>query len=145
MSEFVRINPRISIPLEEISFDAIRAQGSGGQNVNKVSTALHLRYDIVASSLPEAYKSRLLGASDRRISGAGVIVIKAQSYRSQEKNKQEALERLALIVRTHTTVEKKRKTTKPTRASKKRRVADKRNRGKLKSLRARGTAVVEKE
>ena len=102
MSEFIRINSRVYIPVQEVSFDAIRAQGSGGQNVNKVATAVPLRYAVTASSLPQAYKSRLLGARDRRISAAGVLVIKAQRFRSQEKNKQEALERLSTVIRPHT-------------------------------------------
>lgn len=145
MSEFIRINSRVYIPVQEVSFDAIRAQGSGGQNVNKVATAVHLRFDVTASSLPQAYKSRLLGARDRRISAAGVLVIKAQRFRSQEKNKQEALERLSTVIRTHTTVAAKRKSSRPSKTAKKRRVAGKRIRGKLKSLRSRGGFAADRD
>lgn len=144
MSDTICINEQVSIPLEEITFDAIRAQGSGGQNVNKVSSAVHLRFDVDASSLPETYKTRLREARDRRISNAGIIVIKAQRYRSQDKNRKEGLERLVDLIRTHTAVAKKRTPTKASKASKKRRVDDKRNRGRLKTLRSRDTDALER-
>ena len=131
--------------MQEVSFDAIRAQGSGGQKVNKVSTAVHLRFDIVASSLPQIYKSRLLAARDRRISAAGVLVIKAQRHRSREQNKLDALRRLSSIVGTHTAVATKRKRSRPSITAKKRRVAEKRSRGKLKMLRSRGGVVTDSE
>ena len=144
MSDEILINNRVSIPLEEVTFDAIRAQGSGGQNVNKVSSAVHLRFDVGASTLPETYKARLHQAGGRRISNAGIIVIKAQRYRSQDKNRKEALERLADLIRTHTAVAKKRSPTKPSRAAKKRRVDNKRNRGRLKTLRSRDADGMER-
>ena len=131
--------------MQEVSFDAIRAQGSGGQKVNKVSTAVHLRFDIVASSLPQIYKSRLLAARDRRISAAGILVIKAQRHRSREQNKLDALRRLSSIVGTHTAVATKRKLSRPSITAKKRRVAEKRSRGKLKMLRSRGGGVTDVE
>ena len=145
MNDTIYINEQVSIPLEEITFDGIRAQGSGGQNVNKVSSAIHLRFDVSASSLPETYKTRLREAGDRRISNAGIIVIKAQRYRSQDKNRKEGLDRLVDLIRTHTAVNKKRTPTRPSKASKKRRLDDKRNRGRLKTLRSRDTDTVERD
>ena len=124
---------------EEIVFEAIRAQGSGGQNVNKVSNAVHLRFDIRASSLPDELKARLLARRDQRISGEGIIVIKAQQHRSLEKNRAEALLRLQELVARAAHVPKPRRATKPSRAAKKRRLDSKVKRGQIKALRGRVT------
>src|SRR5512147_225693 len=124
---------------EEIVFEAIRAQGAGGQNVNKVSNAVHLRFDIRASSLPEAIKSRLLARRDQRVSGEGVIVIKAQQHRSLEKNRAEALARLHALVSAAATIPRARRATRPTLASQKRRIESKLRRGQVKALRGRVT------
>jgi ribosome-associated protein len=129
------ISPRIVIPDHEIQTDAIRAQGAGGQNVNKVASAVHLRFDIVASSLPEAIKAQLLAGSDRRITRDGVVVIKAQRHRTQERNLEDALERLRELVLAATHVPKPRKATRPTRGSQQRRLSEKTHRGQIKSLR----------
>ncbi|RXJ69053.1 aminoacyl-tRNA hydrolase [Veronia nyctiphanis] len=129
------ISGNVTIPEDELEFSAIRAQGSGGQNVNKVSSAIHLRFDIKKSSLPDFYKERLLNLKDSRINKDGVIVIKAQQHRTQEKNRQDACERLHAMIKDATRVQKTRRSTKPTRSSQRKRVDTKTQRGKTKSLR----------
>ncbi len=125
----------VTLPDNEVEITAIRAQGAGGQHVNKTSTAIHLRFDIRTSSLPEYYKERLLAASHHLITSEGVIIIKAQEYRSQEMNREAALARLVALIQELTVVQKSRRATRPTRASKERRLASKSQKSSVKALR----------
>ena len=127
--------PLIAIDEAEVDISAIRAQGAGGQNVNKVSSAIHLRFDIPASSLPEDMKNRLLALRDKRITAEGVLVIKAQSHRTQDMNRLDAYARLQDIVQSVALAPKQRRATRPTRASKERRLEDKSQRSAIKELR----------
>jgi len=129
------ISPHVAIPDSEIDIHAVRSQGAGGQNVNKVSSAIHLQFDIAASSLPPFYKEELLRLKDHRISEGGVITIKAQQHRSQEQNREDALIRLRELIQSVAIPRKKRRATKPTKGSRERRLESKTKRGKLKTLR----------
>jgi ribosome-associated protein len=132
----LHISDKVTIPAREIEISAIRAQGAGGQNVNKVSSAIHLRFDIRASSIPDQYKERLLKLNDQRITREGVVVIKAQQHRSQEKNREEGLRRLKELIRSVAVVPKRRKPTKPTRSSQEKRLDSKTKRSTVKRTRA---------
>ena len=131
----LEISRNVSIPESEIQMEAIRAQGAGGQNVNKTASAIHLRFDIARSSLPEFYKRRLLGLNDQRVSADGVVVIKAQEHRSQEQNRAAALARLQELIRAVAIPRKARKPTAPSRAARRKRLEQKKQRGRIKALR----------
>jgi ribosome-associated protein len=132
----LKISDNVSLGDDEFEISAIRAQGAGGQNVNKVSSAIHLRFNIEASTLPDAVKRRLLATSDKRITADGVVIIKAQNHRTQDKNRNEAFARLTELIKGAMRVRRKRIPTRPGRAAKERRIDSKKQRGSLKKLRA---------
>ncbi len=134
-TDLIAIAPGVSLDLRDVTFSAIRAQGAGGQNVNKVASAIHLRFDIDAASLPEWVKRRLRESGDSRISDDGVLVIKAQNHRTQARNREEAMARLIEVLRAATQVRKARRATRPTRASQERRITSKKKLSKNKQLR----------
>ncbi len=134
-SVMLKISNSVTLDESEVEITAIRAQGSGGQKVNKTSAAIHIRFDIAESSLPEFYKERLLELKEKRITKDGIIVIKAQQHRSQEQNREEALERLVELIKSVNVVQKRRVATKPTKGSQKRRLNSKKQHGQKKKLR----------
>lgn len=131
----LQISKTVIIPAHELEISAVRSQGAGGQNVNKVATAIHLRFDIGASSLPNVYKERLLKLNDQRITKEGVVVIKAQEYRSQEQNRDSALQRLQYLIKSAVVLPKRRKPTQPSLSSKRKRLDTKNKRGQIKEMR----------
>lgn len=131
----LKISRQIVIPENEIEMHAVASQGAGGQNVNKVASAIHLRFDIHASSLPDSVKERLLNLNDQRITQEGVVVIKSQQYRTQERNRDEALKRLRTLIQSTMATQRRRKPTKPTKTSKEKRLKEKTRRSQIKSLR----------
>jgi len=135
MTTLLQITPSLTLPLDEVEMTAVASQGAGGQNVNKVASAIHLRLDLRASSLPEEIKERLLARHDQRITGDGVVVLKAQRYRTQEQNRADALRRLATLLAAATCVAAPRKATRPSKSSQRKRVEQKKGRGQIKALR----------